>query len=62
MLLPAGQVVESLGGSEDGHDVFVSLFSVMNAVGRMSFGFVPEYLMHKFHIPRSEGAYLITLL
>lgn len=55
-MLPAGQIVQSLGGSADGHDVFVSLFSIMNALGRLSFGFVPELLMHRFHTPRSEAA------
>ena len=46
--------MESLGGPADGHDVFVSLFSVMSAVGRLSFGFVPEFFMKTFRTPRQE--------
>ena len=48
----AGQIVQSLGGAADGHDAFVSLFSVMNAVGRLTFGFLPERCMHAFGTPR----------
>lgn len=51
-LFTIGQIVESLGGSADEHDVFVSLFSVMNAVGRLAFGFLPELCMYKYSTPR----------
>ena len=44
--------MQSLGGAADGHDAFVSLFSVMNAVGRLTFGFLPERCMHAFGTPR----------
>ncbi len=48
----AGELVLSLGGEVDGHDVFVSLFSVMNAVGRLAFGYFPERCLHTFGVPR----------
>ena len=50
--LAAGELVESLGGEVDGHDVFVSFFSVTNAVGRLTAGFLPERALHAFGIPR----------
>ncbi len=44
--------MQSLGGEVDGHDVFVSFFSVTNAVGRLAFGFFPERCLHSFGVPR----------
>lgn len=48
----AGELVRSLGGEVDGHDIFVSFFSVMNACGRLAFGFLPERCLHSFGMPR----------
>jgi hypothetical protein len=48
----AGQLVQSLGGGADGNNVFVALFCVTNAMGRLTFGFLPERSMHYFGTPR----------
>jgi hypothetical protein len=48
----AGELVRSLGGEVDGHDIFVSFFSVMNACGRLAFGIFPERCLHSFGMPR----------
>jgi len=50
--------VQSLGGEVDGHDVFVSFFSVTNAVGRLAFGFFPERCLHSFGVPRCASLIL----
>ena len=47
-----GQLVQSLGGGADGNNVFVALFCVTNAMGRLTFGFLPERSMHYFGTPR----------
>ncbi|KAF8069613.1 Dclre1a [Scenedesmus sp. PABB004] len=51
-----GQIVTSLGGGHDGQVVFVSLFSVANAAGRLLMGYVPEQALHAAGRPRT--AYL----
>ena len=51
-LLAAGQLVESLGGLPDGQDVLVSLFSIFSAAGRLACGSFPEFLWHRYNVPR----------
>eukprot|EP00891_Asterochloris_glomerata_P001572 jgi/Astpho2/1572/fgenesh1_pg.00026_%23_48_t len=46
------QLVPSLGGAPNSQDVFVSLFSVCNCVGRLVLGYVPERLLHAYGTPR----------
>ncbi|KAK9814114.1 hypothetical protein WJX72_000842 [[Myrmecia] bisecta] len=48
-----GQMVESLGGSPDAQDVYLSLLSAMNCTGRGICGFVTERCLHRFGIPRT---------
>ncbi|CAL5224648.1 g7366 [Coccomyxa viridis] len=48
-----GQLVESLGGMPDGQDVLVSLFSIFSAAGRLACGSFPEFLWHRYNVPRT---------
>eukprot|EP00878_Enallax_costatus_P019833 GHUV01020938.1.p1 GENE.GHUV01020938.1~~GHUV01020938.1.p1 ORF type:complete len:645 (+),score=182.60 GHUV01020938.1:242-2176(+) len=48
-----GQLVVSLGGDHDGQVVFVSLFSVANAAGRLIMGYIPEQHLHARGTPRT---------
>ncbi|WIA09948.1 hypothetical protein OEZ85_010161 [Tetradesmus obliquus] len=48
-----GQLVVSLGGGHDGQVVFVSLFSVANAAGRLLMGYIPEQHLHARGTPRT---------
>ncbi|KAK9818151.1 hypothetical protein WJX72_007867 [[Myrmecia] bisecta] len=48
-----GQIVQSRGGSHDGQALLVSLFSVLNATGRLAFGYIPERTLHLWGVPRS---------
>jgi hypothetical protein len=48
----AGQLVESIGGDDQGPDVLVSLFSVFSAAGRLACGAIPEHFLHSRGIPR----------
>eukprot|EP00879_Flechtneria_rotunda_P016105 GHRR01016846.1.p1 GENE.GHRR01016846.1~~GHRR01016846.1.p1 ORF type:complete len:649 (+),score=200.09 GHRR01016846.1:867-2813(+) len=48
-----GQLVVSLQGGQDGQVVFVSLFSVANAAGRLLMGYIPEQHLHARGTPRT---------
>ena len=48
-----GQLVIALGGEPNGQVVFVSLFSVANAGGRLLFGYLPEHYLHAAGTPRT---------
>lgn len=54
----AGQIVASLGGEPDGQDVFISLFSITNALSRLAFGYLPERLLHINGTPRWMSCFI----
>ncbi len=49
----AGELVQSLGGQPGSQDVYIALFSVFNAAGRLLFGHFSEELLHSRGVPRS---------
>eukprot|EP00775_Hariotina_reticulata_P012752 gene12752-12881_t len=49
----AALLVVALEGGHDGHVVFVSLFSVANAGGRLLMGYIPEQHLHAKGTPRT---------
>ncbi|KAG2496084.1 hypothetical protein HYH03_005688 [Edaphochlamys debaryana] len=59
-----GSITVALGGSPGGQVVFVSLFSVANAIGRLSGGVVSEAALRRYRLPRTSlllGASCLTL-
>lgn len=46
------QIVQALGGPADGQDVFVSLYSVGNCVGRLLGGVGSQWLLQRHGVPR----------
>lgn len=52
----------SLGGPVGGQVVFVSLFSVANACGRLLFGHVSEHFLHALGTPRTTFLALAGVL
>ena len=40
-----GQLVESIGATQQGPDVLVSLFSIASAAGRLACGSVPDHFL-----------------
>lgn len=57
-----GQIVIALGGVKDGQVVMVSLFSVANAAGRLTMGYIPEHYLHARATPRSYFLVAIAAL
>ena len=52
----AGQLVESIGATQQGPDVLVSLFSIASAAGRLACGSVPDHFLQAHAIPRQGAA------
>ncbi|EFJ44963.1 hypothetical protein VOLCADRAFT_94778, partial [Volvox carteri f. nagariensis] len=48
-----GSIVVALGGQRGGQVVFVSLFSVANATGRLAGGVLSELILRRYGIPRT---------
>lgn len=54
-------IVIALGGNVGGQVVFVSLFSVANASGRLAFGYISEYYLHARGTPRTLFLLIISV-
>ncbi|GAX72887.1 hypothetical protein CEUSTIGMA_g342.t1 [Chlamydomonas eustigma] len=57
----SGQVI-AMGGAPGGQLVFVSLFSVANASGRMALGYMSETYLHNHGTPRTLFLVIVSLL
>lgn len=53
LLLNLGQLVESLGGGQNGAGLLLSLFAVFNSLGRILAGWLPEHMLHTHGTPRT---------
>ncbi|KAK9856767.1 hypothetical protein WJX84_006938 [Apatococcus fuscideae] len=47
------QLVQSRGGSEDSQDIYISLFTTNNCLGRILAGWASERALHKYGCPRT---------
>mmetsp|Transcript_38439 Transcript_38439/g.85607 ORF Transcript_38439/g.85607 Transcript_38439/m.85607 type:complete len:742 (-) Transcript_38439:454-2679(-) len=54
-------LVVALGGELGGQVVFVSLFSVANASGRLFFGYISEYYLHSRGMPRTRFVLVVSI-
>ncbi|KAF5835907.1 hypothetical protein DUNSADRAFT_6664 [Dunaliella salina] len=55
-------LVTSIGGPVGGQVVFVSLFSIANACGRLLFGHVSEHYLHTMGVPRTAFLAIAAVL
>ena len=51
--------MESIGATQQGPDVLVSLFSIASAAGRLACGSVPDHFLQTRHIPRQASRSLV---